>query len=92
MGIRVGLPFYVHTLFFFAIITYPIMKEKLTLKRERFIMFKIFKAKPLYWNVIYRDSKLIIRSAIVRADDEIELMSNVKRIFKHAEVLDFMRA
>ena len=55
-------------------------------------MFSIFKAKATYWNVIFRDGKGIVKTAILRADDEIELLSRVERTFKHADVLDYTRA
>lgn len=54
-------------------------------------MLSIFKARALYWDVIFRDSKGVIKNATIKANDEIELLTKVKRIFKHADVMDFMR-
>lgn len=55
-------------------------------------MTNIFKTRALYWDVIFRNSKGIIKTARLKADDEIELLTKIEKTFKHAEVLDFVRA
>lgn len=52
---------------------------------------KWLKADALYWDVMYKNSKGFIKQVRIKANDEIELMTNIKRTFIYAEVIDFRR-